>query len=227
MNLKRGVRRHRGQHPSDLASSQIYPIEAIKPEMKVLLVCRVSDGFQNSKGNNADQEAALRAAVKARGAIVVGVKHIVGRAWEVHAGLYEAANEAIRLGAVMLAESTSRFARPPRFHPKDRPYLVAGANELRDLRWACGDVKLVTLLAPDTPWKDERAFQIKRGQQQKDRVGGRPTIHRPGYKKQKRETMLPKVFWLSKVGFSVRRIATSLKQHPTQIQRWLDKLKGR
>jgi DNA invertase Pin-like site-specific DNA recombinase len=227
MSLNRGIRRPRGQHPSNLPSTYIHPIEAITPGMKVILVCRVSSGFQSSKGNNDDQEAVLRAALKARGATVEGVKRLVGRAWEVQAELYEAANEASQIDAVLLAESTNRLVRPPRYHPKDRPYLVAGANELCDLPWVCGDVKLVTLLPPDTHWKEERAFQIKRGQQQKDHRGGRPGPRRPGYKKQQRETMLSKVFWFSKVGFSVRRIANLLKQHPTQIQRWLDKLKGR
>ena len=229
MKRRRGRRRPKGQRKGHQPSIYIRSFGAIQPGDKVILWCRVSGGPQGTNGNNADQEVEMRAAVEARGANVTSVEHYIGRAsgdaW--HAWLCRVANKAEREGAVLLAESTSRFVRHPEYHPKHNPHLAPGLQELSDLRWVCGDVTLVTLHDPDITWKDERALQSKRGQRQKGNRGGRPTKRTPGYKKHRRRMMLSKVFWLSKVRFSVRGIAVMLNQHPTQIQRWLNELRGR
>ena len=230
MQRRRGRRptsRHARRLAANRPSTYIRPLDAIRPDDKVVVWCRVSSGPQDTNGNNDDQEAELRAAVEARGGTVVRVEHFAGRASEADAPLYRAANRAGQAGAVLLAESTSRFTRHPKYHPRRRPHLVAGASELRGLRWVCGDVTLVTLHDPDTTWRQDRALQSKRGQRQEGNKGGRPTKREPGYKKRRRHIMLSKVFWLSKLGFSVRDIAARVKQHPTQIQRWRDKLRGR
>jgi len=230
MMRKRGIRRpnrHVRRLASGQASTYIRPIDAIGPGDSVVLWCRVSSGPQDANGNNADQEAELRAAVRARGGTVVDVRTYAGTAGSADAQLYRAANAASRANAVLLAESTSRFARHPEYHPKRRPHLRAGFTQLHDLRWVCGDVTLVTLHDPDISWREERALQSRRGQQQKGNKGGRPTKREHGYKKRLRRLMLSKVFWLSKTGLSVRRIATILGHHPNQIQRWRDRLRGR
>lgn len=149
MEMKPGRRptdRHVRRLATQRASTYIRPIETIQPGTPVVLWCRVSSGPQDANGNNDDQKADLGAAVEARGGNVVGVRAYAGKASEAVAALYNAANEADRAGAVLLAESTSRFARHPRYHPKLRPRLVPGLQELSDLRWVCGDVPLVTLL---------------------------------------------------------------------------------
>lgn len=221
MQRIRGIRRSRGQRKAHLASTYIQSIETITPGTPVLLVCRVSHGGQNATGNNGDQEAAMRLAVEKRGGNVIGVEAFVGRAPDAEAWLYGVANKAARAGAVLLAESTSRFTRPHRYLPKHRPHLVAGANELRNLRLICGAVPLVTVLPPDASWKEERAYQSKRGQRQKNMKGGRPANLNPGYKKRRREKLLPEVWRLWEEGYGYRAIAKALGTDHRNVQRWV------
>ncbi len=221
MQRKRGIRRPRRQHKSNLPSTYIHDIETIQPGTKVVIWCRVSKCQQKSRGNNADQETDLHTAVEARGGTVVDVVLWVGRAsnGNADAGLYDAANRAARAGAVLLAESTSRYARHPRYHSQHRPHLVAGMIALRDLRWVCGDVMLVTLLDPDATWKEERAHQSKRGQRRKGNTGGRP--NKPCYKKRRRERLLPQVRQLYDEGMSYRAIARTVGTHERNVRRWV------
>lgn len=222
MNRNRGRRGPRGQNKANRASSHIQWIESIIPGTKVVLWCRVSGRLQKARGNNADQERALRAEAKKRGLEIVGVRSYVGNTANAEAELYHAANLAANAGAILLAESSSRFARNPNFTPP-RPHLVAGFMEWADLRWVCGGITLVTLLHPDATWQDERAYQSKRGQEQKDNAGGRPPKAQPGYKKRRRAVMKDKVLRCVRRGLSVRATARLLNEHPTQIQRWREK----
>lgn len=208
-------------------------ISAITAATLVWLWCRVSTKWQAERGNLEDQEAALRAAVADFGGTVVGVTRYTGRAWEAEAALYKAATCAARAGAVLLAESTSRFARHPDYHPKLRPHLVAGEDELRNLRFVCGEVTLVTMHPPDDTSGEERGHQSARGQHHKGNKGGRPRKKEPedtspGHKKRRLPMMLSKTFWFTFVaGLSVRDAADMLGEHHNQIQRWRDKLRGR
>lgn len=225
---RRGVRRPRRQRKVDHPSTYIRHIdEVVKHGTRVVLWCRVSSRLQNANKNNADQEAELREAVEKRGGTVVDTVPHEGRVVDADAELYQAANLAARKGAVLLAESTSRFARHPHYLPKVRPHLTPTATGLRDLRWVCGEVSLVTLHAPDITYKEERGHQTKRGQRRKGKPGGRPTKKTPGYKKRQGHIDRSKVFWLWMLGFSVRRIGSLLGKHPNQIQRWRDTLRGR
>lgn len=219
MNRIRGIRRPRRQCKAHKPSTYIQPIEAIQAGTNFVLWCRVSSPAQKLNGNNDDQEAELRNAIKACGGTVVDVKTCNRAAWKAEKELYAAANEARQHNAVLLAESTSRFTRPCRYNPKFRPYLVAGASQLRDLRWVCGDVTLVTLCDPDATWQEERAYQSKRGQLQKGKMGGRP--HKPGYKKRRRENLLPIARKLHDEGKSNRKIARVLEIGETTIRRWV------
>lgn len=213
----RGVRCPRqSQSPSTI----INRIETIRPGTLVVLWCRVSSGLQNVSGNNADQEADLRAAVEARGGIIVDLVAHAGRIVDAEAVLYRAANLAAQHGAVLLAESTSRFIRHPRYHPKLRPHLMPTSVGLLELRWVCGDVPLVTLLDPDATWQQERAHQSKRGQRRKGKPGGRPAQTRPGDKKAFRLRSLPKVRWMRYIGMSNRAIARGLGTDDRNVRRW-------
>lgn len=222
MKQKRG-QRTANRHDSRLAacrpSTYIQPIEAIQPGTNFVLWCRVSSPAQKLNGNNDDQEAELRRAVEARGGIVVGVRKYVGVAWKAESELYDVANEASRCGAVLLAESTSRFARHIDYDPKRRPHLIAGTSALYNLCCVCGNVTLVTLHDPDATWQEERAYQAKRGQWQKRKTGGRP--HKPGYKKRRRENLLPIAQKLHDEGKSNRKIARVLEIGETTIRRWV------
>ncbi len=220
MERRREIRRPRRQRRHDRPSTYINNIETIRPGTPVVLWCRVSSGLQNANGNNADQEAELRAAVAERGGIIIAVMTYAGRVDKAEAELFRATNMAAENGAVLLAESTSRFIRHPRYHPKLRPHLMPTTLGLRDLRWVCGDVPLVTQLDPDATWQEERAHQSKRGQRRKGKPGGRQAKKRPGYKKEFRLRSIPKVRWMRYVKMSNRAIARALKTDEKNIRRW-------
>lgn len=220
MQRKRGMRRPRRLREYDRPSKYINDIETIRPGTPVVLWCRVSSGPQDATGNNANQEAELRTAVAARGGTLAGVVAHAGRIANADTALFRAAHIAARHGAVLLAESTSRFIRHPRYHPKLRPNLMPTGVGLRELRWVCGDVPLVTLLAPDATWREERSHQSKRGQRRKGKLGGRPTKKRPGYKKAFRLHSMPKVRWMKYVGMSNRAIARGLGTDERNVRRW-------
>ncbi|RYD88392.1 MAG: hypothetical protein EOP50_19180, partial [Sphingobacteriales bacterium] len=114
MNQRRGERpanRHASRLAADQPSTYIRSIDSIQPGDKVSLWCRVSTDDQYANGNLADQEAELRTAIRARGGIVTSAETRAGSAHDAEAWLYRAANRAAREGAVLLAESISRFAR--------------------------------------------------------------------------------------------------------------------
>ena len=221
MKRRRGKRCPKGQRKGHWPSIYIRSFGAIQPGDKVVLWLRVSSGLQNASGSNTDQKVELRAVVEARGATVVAVVRFTGPAKEAEADLFEASKSAAEAGAMLLAESTSRFARHPNYHPKHRPHLVPGLQELSDLSWVCGDVPLVTLHDPDITWRDERALQSKRGQRQKGNRGGRPTKRTPGYKKRRRERLLPEVRRLMREGMSYRAIARTLETDERNVRRWV------
>lgn len=230
---KRGIRRldrHTRRLAMNRPSTYINDMSTITVGTPVWIWCRVSSSVQNAKGNNADQEAELRAAVEARGGTVAGATTYVGVAYgtKYEAKLYKAATCAAHAGAVLLAESTSRFTRHPDYNPKDPKPRMPGEDELRNLRFLGGDVTLVTMHDPNATNEEERGHQSARGQRQKGNKGGRPPKPRPGYKKRRKPMMLSKVFWFTFVaGLSVRETAAKLEVSPNQIQRWRNKLRGR
>lgn len=229
MNQKRGRRpanRHDRSNAAQQPSTYIRPFK-INPGDKVWLWCRVSTGRQNATGNNDDQEAELRDKVKAHGGIVVGVTPFVGKASDgvtlsadADAWLYRAANCAAKFGAVLLAESPSRFARHLDYNPKEPRPCNVGFCALRNLHLVCGDVALMTLHHPDSTHEVERGDQSKRGQRRKEKRGGRPPKRSPGYKKQERERLLPEVGRLVSEGWSNRAIARELAISETNVRRW-------
>jgi len=191
-----------------------------------ILCCRVSGHTQHHNGNLDGQAADLRRVAEQSGATVIDRQHHVGSGTDPY-WLAPAVALAKEQGAKLLAECTDRFIRHPAYHSNDNPDAQARDEELKDLAWWAGGVTLVTLLHPDASPPEVRSHQRKRGQRAKGRKGGRPKVNKPGYKKQRRRLNMSKVFWMSTVGFSVRKIAELLKQHPTQIQRWISRLGGR
>jgi hypothetical protein len=178
----------------------------IRPGDRVILCCRVSHHTQNQKGNLDNQEENLRGELERLGAVVVEVVRHEGPGWDGR-WLVRAAAKAMKHGAKLVAESTNRFVRSLEYHSKKNPDAQASEEDLYALRcWTTG-VTLVTLLDPDATAAEERSYQTIRGQRAKDRKGGRPAKHPPGYKLDRRQKMLDQVLSLCERGFSVRTIS--------------------
>jgi hypothetical protein len=121
--------------------------------------------------------------------------------------LRQAAKLAKQENAQILAETTSRLARSHLYDPKDRPDAQPTEAEFQSLQEYVEGVPLVTALDPDATPGEERAYQTKRGQQAKGHKGGRPPKRKTGYKKLRRETVLPRVLELRQLGATISQIA--------------------
>ncbi|MBL7186678.1 MAG: recombinase family protein [Phycisphaerae bacterium] len=210
---KRGAsvkRRLQGKYPSGpagKASNFIRHVDVLRgeqPHLKAVLTARVSERFQDHKGNLDGQLSRLRKFAHENGITIVGEYKWVGSgSWKEPGDREAAADLAIPQGAVLLAESTDRFIRSVYFNTKENPSVQPTDAEYQDLRNATKGVILATVLHPDTHWKEVRSYQTKRGQQTKGNKGGRlKKKPRPGYKKERRLEQLPHVLRLRSKGAS-------------------------
>jgi len=194
----------------------------IKPGDKVIIACRVSTGPQEDKMNLDDQERFLRRQVERSGGTVIGVvkRSISGvdPFW-----LGKAVALAKKTGTIILAESTDRFIRHPSYHSKNEPDWQARHIDLDRLRYVADGVELMTFLDPEATPGEVRSHQTRRGQQLKGRVGGRPKKQEAGYKKRRREELLPEVRELRKQGKSQRQISREINVAQSTIHGWLSK----
>jgi DNA invertase Pin-like site-specific DNA recombinase len=199
------------------------------PGDRVVIFLRVSHHNQRRRGNLNDQEAKLRRAMAKLGVVVVYVYHHVGSGWDCDA-VSSAAAIAREHGAKLVAESVSRFIRHPDYHSKSCPDAQADAADLQGLRNSAPGVILVTLLHPDASAAEERSFQRKRGQSEKDKKGGRPPKgpareppRPPGYKRQRRLEWLAHVLALAREKQAVRAISAETGMAKSTVADWLAK----
>lgn len=148
---------------------------ALSPGDKVILICRVSTCQQDRNGNLLDQRVNLQRIAEQAGATVVDVLAVAASGFNPD-WLFPATVQAMRTGAILLAESTDRFIRNSEFHSAKRPNLQATERELRHLEILTEGVPLMTVLDPDSTPATVRSFQRKRGQSAKNSRGGRPKV---------------------------------------------------
>lgn len=190
----------------------------IRPGNKVVILCRVSSHQQGRTGNLYAQEVKLREAVESCGGVVITV---IRHEWSGHGfdwswKLTQAAREADKHGAILLAAATNRFIRNRHFHSKSPRFCKAQAQEhdLRELQQATFGVPLMTFLAPDEPEERCRSLLIRWGQEVKGNRGGRPrNPDRVPLSRNRRlfQWRLPGIL-LHEQGLTPRRIARQLSQ---------------
>ncbi len=113
-------------------------------------------------------------------------------------------------GYSLLAESTDRFIRSGDYHPHNNPHARPSKSDFIRLRRATLGVALVTLIHPDAAFREVRRHQTRRGQIAKGKTGGRPVRELAGYKKQRREELLPEALELKAQGTSIKKISKEL-----------------
>lgn len=193
---------------------------ALKPGDLVVIWCRVSGYTQHRRKNLRDQEQSLRRYAEARGAIVIDVVSVVESGFESWS-LSDAARIAQKHGAKVLAETTDRYIRHPMFHSRLRPHLQPLETHFRtNFHFLKDRATFMTVEDPDAPLSKCRGRQIKRGQQAKNRKGGRPCE-----KKQRRTNLAPRAREMNRAGSSIRQIATALKVPSSTIFDWLESVK--
>ena len=201
------------------ADNPVHPFK-IESGDKVIIFCHVSMGLQEDKMSLDDQGRFLRREVERRGGVVLGVVA------EVTSGqnpirLRSAVALAKRKKAKILAESMDHFVGRSGCHSKTAPSLQARYTELNDLRRVARGVELMTFLDPEATPGEGRRSQVSQGQQLKGQVGGRPKTQKAGYKKERRQKLLPYVVELSGNGKSQRQIARVTGVAQSTVQEWL------
>lgn len=206
------------------ASLYIRPFK-VRPGDRFVLCCRVSTRRQDHQGNPRDQERNLRREVEPRlGAVIEVITH-VGSGWDPQ-WLTNATAVAVQHGATLLAESTDRFLRSPRYHSSKRPDELPTEEDFERLLFWADDAPLMTFLHPDTSPDVVRSYQAQRGQLAKGRRGGQPDHKHPGSKKQRRLEKLSRVLWCHKRGASLGDIAAVHGLPRPTVQTWVREYGG-
>jgi hypothetical protein len=203
------------------ADNPVHPFK-IESGDKVIIFCHVSMGLQEDKMSLDDQGRFLRREVERRGGVVLGV--VV----EVTCGqdpirLNKAVTLAKRKKAKILAESMDHFIGHPSCRGKTESDPQAKHSGLDSLSQAAEDVEFMTFLDPGATPGELRRSQGRRGPRLKGQVGARPKEQRAGYKKERRQKLLPYVVELSENGKSQRQIARVTGVAQSTVQEWLSK----
>jgi DNA invertase Pin-like site-specific DNA recombinase len=210
------------------ASNFIQHLEALareRPGLTAVVYCRVSERFQHHTGNLDDQQAAVLRELARLGIPVIAVYPSVESGWQLadcpeRQRLTDAAEHAREVGAVLVAETLSRFIRAVNWTTQNQD-AVPVQEEYEQLLAITGGVTLATIFHPDTPPRVERSHQTRRGQRAKGRKGGRPAGKK---RKQKANWPMPvklEANRLRRQGISIGRIAKRLGVPKPTVQYWL------
>ncbi len=202
------------------ASDYIGTIDKLRKGQAVVLYCRVSRCVQRRRGNLADQEQTLREIVERLGGHVVAVVSFVGSGQD-SSMLARAAALAKQHAAVIVAETTDRLIRHPAYHSDENWKVQARDIDLQDVKYWADSVPVLTALHPDATPEEARSSQTMRGQRVKGRKGGRPKLSKPGYKKTRRQRLLPIVQSMRREGASLGQIAVTVGVPRSTVQEWV------
>ena len=212
-------------HGPGLASQFIHywPTWCIEhPGGKVVIFSRLSTRGQQENHNHSQTINKLKDAVESKGLKLVGMVRCTAPGWSsiTRLKLREAAQLAQEHGAVILAESTSRFVRNKSWKPGYDAETTL--YDFERLEIVTDDVPLVTLEDPDKLSDGERSVQTKRGMYGKGKHGGRPRKEKPGYKKRIRIEKIELARELRAKGMSYRKIADTLHINHMTVYKWLN-----
>lgn len=214
--------RTRKQRTPGRASDYIEHFEELvrrKVVKRGVLYGRVAGRTQDYTGNLTGQMDWLRKWVRHYGIPIVAEFKDVGSGWKIDRGrLRGAASFDRRSGTVVVAESTDRFIRSEDYHSQKNPSAQPTIDEFEALKLVTQAAVLATILNPDTPWKEVRSHQSKRGQSAKGRKGdgGR----KPGWRKRRRAKLQPEARRLRRKGLSYRKIGKRLRVSSRTAWEW-------
>lgn len=178
-------------------------------------VIRVS--HHNQADNIKAKVAAMKEAVRRSGRKLRFIKtHIgpaIGQGTDFIPVLKELADYARRHGAVLLAESESRFVRSRQFHSINNPDAKPSDAEFAELAAVTGGATLAILDPPDA----EASARIRRGMCTRAKRGGRPCS--PGEMKARRNREMPIALEMLAT-CSLREVAIELDRPKASIQNW-------
>jgi DNA invertase Pin-like site-specific DNA recombinase len=174
----------------------------LAPGDRTFLAARVSTRWQ--RGNLRAQITAMKKEVLRQGAKVVGRLSYVANGSGTH---YRRVFKKARAAGA----SVVLFATPNR--------VLRGDHHANVLRAAKG-LRVVTLCDPVRDDAGQERYLARLGRRIKGK-GGRPRTRRPGYKKDRKDELLPKVLRLRNRGRSHRQIAVRTGVPYSTVGRWL------
>jgi len=141
--------------------------DVIRLGTPVVLYARVSGREQERQGSLDRQIAQLKAYAARRGAVVINIDDIrpdvdSGKSLDRPELLRDAAL-AHEHNALILAHNVGRLIRSAEFHRTRNPGAQPTQAEYAALANAVGGVTLATILHPDTPWRQVRSAETRRG----------------------------------------------------------------
>lgn len=171
---------------------------------RIFILRRVSSRHQRSA---LEDQHHLKAFTESLGGIVVsGYGYIKkGSDSNYHNSLFEKATAAN--ADAILAESMDRFVRHPDFGP-GKFTLKPTTKQLLTLRKKAGMIKLLTVMDPDAPPEDVRAFQSRRTKRKRTK----------GH--ERRYRLMKKAARLRKDGYSLTSISSELNVPKRTLSDW-------
>lgn len=208
-----------------LACRWLHALDELPPSRAVILA-RVSSWTQAFNDNLAPQLDFIRQRCLARGFEAIAIYSEVGAGWrsgrELDRGRLRAAIEVAReRGAIVVAESTDRFIRSVDYDPQTCPWAWPTEFDFGLLAELAKGVTLATALHPNTPWREVRGHQSRRGQAGKDQKGGRPRITRAGDLKRRRQRWFDAVRELDQMGWCLDDLEGFTNVPRSTLHRWI------
>lgn len=199
-----------------VASHYLKWIEEVPSERSLVCLNRVSTTPQERAGNLLDQIAENSQALLGRPVVAV-VSGVESSSIDGYRPLLMKAIRMARLhDAALVVSCRDRLLRHSDYDGR-RCTEAPAIYEYETVMDMLDGVIIATILPPDTP---SRGKQIKRGQAAKGNRGG-PPKSKPGWKRDRRDELLPQVRWLRNKGWSLRAIAGEVGVPFGTVYDWL------
>lgn len=197
------------------ASDYVMTFEELKQSgCSVVIYPRVSSRTQKRKRKLKSQEDSLRLQLRRAGIHVLAAFRECGSGWDDDLERRAAAAEyAARYGAILVVDSVDRLLRSRLFRHNDKEPKLPTDYEFQALFERLGNVRIASIVHPNTPWKEVRKHQIHRGY----------GVHcEPGEKKARREKLKATVLWMHhKWKHSLGEIAADTGVAKSTIEDWI------
>jgi hypothetical protein len=162
----------------------------------VVILTRVSHDSQ--LGNLEPQVQALLRLAKKHGWIVIKIirRVRVGKIRDEFeflstTDLQEAVKLAKRHGAAILMESKSRLIRHREYDPENYPNLMPTEVDYFHLGRLLDGAPVYLAAAPSSSPAQIRSHETRRGMYERNRLGGRPRMHPPGWQRERKAKCMP------------------------------------
>lgn len=156
----------------------IKSIDELTTKPNVVLHCRSSKEQQKYSGNLDDQVKSCTDEIVRRKLPIYFTQAIVCSGWQPEIYIPPIVQKAKECNGIIVAETIDRLMRPMDYHSVTNPGAFLNDWMLGKLENLLDGIPTFTLQNPNASPGENRGTQIKRGQKEKGRKGGRPMTNR-------------------------------------------------